>query len=73
MVLQWSYLFKGDFDKVFALKEDVLRMMAEQFNLLIYVRSFVATSLAFACCGRWEEAIKEGQHALNSCSRIFRQ
>ena len=65
MILQWSYLFKGDFDRVFALKEDVLRMMAEQFNLLTYVRSFVATSMAFSFCGRWDEAVEEGQNALN--------
>jgi tetratricopeptide (TPR) repeat protein len=62
---QFSYLYKADFDKVFGLKEDVLRMMAEQFDLLTYVRSFLATSIAFTWCGRWDEAIKNGEKALN--------
>jgi len=65
MILQFCYCFKGDFDQVFALKKDVLRMIAERFNLLTYVRSFVATSLTFSYCGRWDEAVEEGQNALN--------
>ncbi|MBC2716705.1 MAG: tetratricopeptide repeat protein, partial [Desulfobacteraceae bacterium] len=65
-VLQFSHLYKGDFDRVFALKEDILRMTTEQFNLFTYVRSFVAISLAFSFCGRWDEAVKEGKNALNT-------
>ena len=32
-MLQWCYLCKGDFKLVIAYKEDVLRMMEQQFNL----------------------------------------
>jgi tetratricopeptide (TPR) repeat protein len=58
-------LFKGEYDRVFALKEDVLRMMAERFNLLVYVRMLIATSFALSYLGRWDEAVEEGQNALN--------
>jgi len=63
--LQWSYLCKDDFDRVFALKEVILHMMDEQFNLFNYVRSSVATAFVFLYCGRWDEAVEEGQNALN--------
>lgn len=61
---QACYLVKGDFDKVFALKKDVLRMLSKQFNLYACIRSFAVTSLSFAYCGRWAEAIKEGRDAI---------
>ena len=63
-ILRYSHLLKGDYDQVFALKEDALRMMSEHFNLLVYVRSFAATSMAYAFCGCWDKAVAEGQHAL---------
>ncbi|MBC2717813.1 MAG: tetratricopeptide repeat protein [Desulfobacteraceae bacterium] len=62
--LLYCHLYKGDFEQVFALKEDVLRMTAEQFNFLSYVRSFFAASLAYSYLGRWDEAVAEGQSAL---------
>ena len=36
MLLQWSHVLKGDYDQVLALKEDVLRMMAQRFHLRWY-------------------------------------
>ncbi len=63
-ILRWSYLFKGDFDRVFVLTENVLRIMSEQFNLLVYVRAFVATSIVYTFCGCWDKAVAEGQHSL---------
>jgi predicted ATPase len=36
MLLQWSYMWKGDYDQVLPLKEDALRMMAQRFNLRGY-------------------------------------
>jgi len=63
-VLRLSHLFKGHFDMVFALKEDVLRMLSVHFNLLGYVRAIFANSMAYAYCGCWDKALEEGQHAL---------
>ena len=63
-ILRLSHLIKGDFEQVFTLKEDALRVMSEHFNLLVYVRSFMASSWAYAFCGRWDKAVAEGQHAL---------
>jgi len=63
--LQWCYLQKGNFDRVVSLKKDIHRMTAIKFNLLTHVRSFIGSSQAFTCCGRWDEALEEGNRALN--------
>ena len=63
-IIRLSHLLKGDFEQVFTLKEDALRLMSEHFNLLVYVRSFMASSWAYAFCGRWDKAVAEGHHAL---------
>jgi tetratricopeptide (TPR) repeat protein len=63
--LEWSHLFRGDFDRVLAVKEDLLRTMEEGFNLRWYVRGLGAASRAYICLGRWDDAIQEGQKALS--------
>ena len=63
-LLRWGHLFKCDYDQFFALQENVLHMMAEHFNLLVYVRSSVANSMAHTFCGCWDKAVAEGQNAL---------
>jgi tetratricopeptide (TPR) repeat protein len=63
--LQWSHLYRGDFDPVLALKEHLLRTMEQRFNLRWYVRGLVAASRAYICLGRWDEAVEEGQKALS--------
>jgi len=62
--LEWSHLFRGDFDRVLALKEDFLRTMEQRFNLRWYVRALCAASRACTCLGSWDEAVEEAQKAL---------
>lgn len=62
--LQWSYLYKGDYDKVFPLKEDILRIMEQQFNPREYVTAVLGASWAYTELGRWDEAVQEGLEAL---------
>ncbi len=62
--LEWSHLFRGDFDRVRALKEDFLRTMELRFNPWWYVRALCAASRACICLGRWDEAVEEAQKAV---------
>jgi tetratricopeptide (TPR) repeat protein len=64
IVLQYSYLDKGDYEQVLALKERALRTLEQQFHLRYYVWALTAASWAYTCLGRWEDAIGEGQKAL---------
>ncbi|MCK5486754.1 MAG: tetratricopeptide repeat protein, partial [Desulfobacterales bacterium] len=60
-----SHLDRGDYDRVLALKEDVLRTMEHQFNLRFHTWGLIGASRAYACLGRWDEAVEEGQKALS--------
>jgi tetratricopeptide (TPR) repeat protein len=62
--LEWSHLYRGDFDRVLALKEDLLRTMEQRFNLGWYARGLSAASRAYICLGRWDEALEEAEKAL---------
>jgi class 3 adenylate cyclase/tetratricopeptide (TPR) repeat protein len=62
--VQWGHAWKGDYDKVIALKGDILRKMEQQFILRWYVWAFCGTSLAYGFLGLWDLAIKEGKEAL---------
>jgi class 3 adenylate cyclase/tetratricopeptide (TPR) repeat protein len=62
--LELSHLYRGDLDRVLALKEDLLRTMEQRFNLLWCVRGLCAASRACICLGRWDEAVEEAQKAL---------
>jgi class 3 adenylate cyclase/tetratricopeptide (TPR) repeat protein len=63
---QWSHLDRGNYDQVLALKEDVLRVMEQQFNLRWHTYALSAAARAYACLGRWDEAVEEGQKALSA-------
>jgi tetratricopeptide (TPR) repeat protein len=62
--LEWSHLYKGDFDRVPALKEDLIRTMEQHFNPRWYVWGLCAASRACICLGRWDEAVEEAEKAL---------
>jgi class 3 adenylate cyclase len=65
LFLKWSHFLRGDFDRVLALKEDLLRTMEKRFNLRWYARGLCAASRAYICLGRWDEAVEAGQKALS--------
>jgi tetratricopeptide (TPR) repeat protein len=62
--LTWSHLYRGDFERVLALKEDLLRVMEQRFNPLFYVNGVCAASRAYICLGCWDESAKEARKAL---------
>jgi tetratricopeptide (TPR) repeat protein len=62
--LAWSHVYRGNFDRVLSLKEEVLRKMEQRFNLRWYVRALSAASRACSHLGRWDEAVEEAQKAL---------
>jgi len=63
-LLQWTHLFKGNFDEVLILTKDALRKMDKQFILRWYVYTLYGAALAYAGLGRWDEAKEEGKKAL---------
>jgi len=63
--LEWSHVHRGDFDRVLALKEDVLRTMEQRFNIRWYAYGLSAASRACSYLGRWDEAAEEGQKVLS--------
>jgi class 3 adenylate cyclase/tetratricopeptide (TPR) repeat protein len=63
-MLQWTYLFKGDFAQAFKVKEEVLRNIEQRFNLRAYVWTFVVASWACISLERWDEAAENGKEAL---------
>jgi tetratricopeptide (TPR) repeat protein len=62
--LEWSHLYRDDFDRVLTVKEDLLCKMEQRFNLRWYVRGLCAASRAYVCLSRWDEAVEEGDKAL---------
>jgi tetratricopeptide (TPR) repeat protein len=60
-----SHLDRGDFERVLALKDDVLRTMKQQFNLRFHTFALSIAARAYACLGRWDEAVKEAQKSLS--------
>jgi tetratricopeptide (TPR) repeat protein len=61
----FSHFDRGDFERVLALKDDVLRTMEQQFNLRFHTFALSIAARAYACLGRWDEAVKEAQKALS--------
>ncbi|NIO04568.1 MAG: guanylate cyclase, partial [Proteobacteria bacterium] len=61
---EFSHFDRGDFERVLTLKEDVLRTMKQHFNLRWHTYALSVASRAYACLGRWDEAVEEAQKAL---------
>jgi class 3 adenylate cyclase/tetratricopeptide (TPR) repeat protein len=62
---EFCHFDRGDFEQVLALKEDVLRMMEQQFNLRFHTFALSIASRAYACLGRWDEAVEVAEKALS--------
>jgi tetratricopeptide (TPR) repeat protein len=63
--LEWSHLYRGNFDRVLALKKDVLHTMEQRFNLRWHTYALPAASRACSYLGRWDDAVEEAQKALS--------
>ena len=62
--LEWSLLYKGDFEKVLDTGVNLLRVMDRQFNLHWYAWGVCALSRANTCLGRWSEAIEDASKVM---------
>jgi len=67
---QFCHLDTGDYDRVLALKQDVLRTIKQQFNLRFHTYALSVAARAYACLGRWDEAVEEAQRALNAAEEF---
>ncbi len=63
--LQWSHFMRGDFDRVLALKEDLIRTMEKRFNFQVYTYALSVASRGCSHLGRWDQAVEEAQKALS--------
>jgi tetratricopeptide (TPR) repeat protein len=63
-VWEVSHVWKGDYDRALALKEQVLRVMEQRINCRWYLWAVDAASLAYAWLGPWEQAVAEGHKGL---------
>ena len=68
--LQWNYLFKGDYDKVFTLRDDTLNLMEIQFAPYEYVYAVLGASYAYTALGRWDEALEEANNGLRIAEKF---
>jgi class 3 adenylate cyclase/tetratricopeptide (TPR) repeat protein/ribosomal protein L40E len=62
--LGWNHLYRGHYDRVLDVKEELLRTMEQRFNPRWYVRGLCGASRACICLGRWDQAVEEAQNAL---------
>ena len=66
----WCHLWLGNFETVLEMKGASVLNAQKQFELRTYVYALVAAQLAFVRLGRWDEALQEGQEALNAAERL---
>jgi tetratricopeptide (TPR) repeat protein len=55
---------RGDFDRVLALKKDILRTMEKRFNFKVYAYGLSIVCRACSYIGLWKEAVIDGRNAL---------
>jgi class 3 adenylate cyclase/tetratricopeptide (TPR) repeat protein len=55
----------SNYDQVFTLKEEALRILEQKFDPRLYVFTLSLVSRSYASVGRWDEASETGKKALN--------
>jgi tetratricopeptide (TPR) repeat protein len=65
-ILALTHLWRGDYERVLALKERAVRVMEGAFHLRNHVRPLLTGSYACTELGRWDEAVELGQKALEA-------
>jgi predicted ATPase/class 3 adenylate cyclase len=63
--LEMVYNFTGFYDQVFKLKKEILLLLEQRFNPRLYVQTLVMAADSYLYLGRWQEALKECQKALD--------
>jgi tetratricopeptide (TPR) repeat protein len=67
---EWTHLFRGDYDRVLALKERAVRVMERHFNLRWYAWALAAASWSYTFLGRWDQAVEEAQKGLRVAEKF---
>jgi DNA-binding NtrC family response regulator/tetratricopeptide (TPR) repeat protein len=70
VTLEWSHLWKGDYERVVPLKDAVLQVLERQFNLRFHGWAFTAVSWACSCLGRWREALAEARTSIRAAEEL---
>ena len=68
--LQWSYMFKGNYNEVFAFRDKTLNLMEKQIIPYEYVYAVLGASYAYANLGRWNESLKEANKGLEIAKKF---
>jgi tetratricopeptide (TPR) repeat protein len=66
----WVYAWSSEYDKLYKLKEDILNLLKNQFNLKLYVYTFCAVALSFINTGRWDKGVAMGNEALKMAEKF---
>ena len=69
VIKSYSCLWTSDYQKLHALKEEILNLMDEKFNLETYVHSLVSYSLSFSDAGQFDKAADECLKALKMAQK----
>jgi predicted ATPase len=64
VTLQWSYLWKAEFDRALTLKNDLVHLLKGKFNLRWYMYALTGASVTHRNRGYWNEAISEAEKAI---------
>ena len=66
----YSYVWTCDYDKLHALKNDVLHLLDKKFNLLLYVHAYCAMAFSFFTRGQFDKAAEAGHKALKMAEKF---
>ena len=69
MQLQWDYFTVGECDRVIELKQRVMDIMDQHFNLRLYVWSLCPVVEVYGFMGQWEKGIQEGKAAIAAAEK----
>ncbi len=64
LVHQVSYLWKGDFHRSLAYKQEILSRLEEESNIYLSGRALCMAAMALGFLGRWDEALRESMSAM---------
>jgi tetratricopeptide (TPR) repeat protein len=69
-LLGWMRLYRGDLEQALVSKEEALREMEGQLNLVTYVRAQALDVWVCTSLGRWEQGIEQGHRGLSAAEEF---
>ena len=70
VMIQWSYLWRGDLERASSLKEEVLPRVEEGVDLFWQEWALQGLSIAFTWLGRWDEAVAEAEKSMSLAEEV---